>query len=104
MDTFVVMKFSCIRKAVLKNKMNMAKKLIEASYSSIFLTKYKDNIDNCMIYIYCDCKSGIIKEIDSVIQDIVKNTLLSRAIINEETCGILSILPQDVRIIIAKKI
>jgi hypothetical protein len=104
MDTFVVMKFSCIRKAVLKDRMTMAQRLIQASHHSIFLTKYKENIDNCLIYSYCECKSGILQEIDIVLNDIVKTTLLSRAIVNEKTCGNLSMLPQDIRIIIAKHI
>lgn len=104
MDTFVVMKFSCIRKAVLKNKMDMAKRLIQASHYSIFLTKYKENIDNCLIYSYCDCKSGILEEVDKVLKDVIKNTLLSKAIINEKTCGNLSNLPKDIRMIIAANI
>lgn len=90
---------SCIIRAVKKNKMMLASKLIDSCKTIECLRDYEEDIDLCEVYGFVDCKEGIINICEKIINNEVIADMINKRILTEE-CGTLISIPMEIREII----
>jgi hypothetical protein len=81
--------------------MVMATRLIDSCKTIECLKGYEDEIDLCEVYMFVDCKVGIINICEKIIKNEVVINMINKRLLTED-CGTFNTVPTEIREIIIK--